>query len=358
MISPKRILLVKLRHHGDVLLTTPLIDALTHYFPDSTIDVLIYRETLDMLRSNPHIAHCFTIDRQWKKQGQRTRICEEIKLLRALRARHYDTLIHLTESWRGIGLAHTLGTVQRLAFDYPRRQSWRWRTSFNARIPLPQTPKHNVELQLSILRAWNIDVDAAQFPLRFNVLPESDNAVQQKLTAIGWQQEPFVLIHPGARWFFKCWEDASFAQVIDALRARGWSIVLTGAPTESEQTMANNILAQVQSGRNNIYSLVGQLSLMELAAAIARARFFIGVDSVPMHLAAALQTPGIALFGPSKIHEWSPWQAPITVFNAADWGELPHPDSIDTSTATRYLSAIPAEEVIRCVVKRLENVEK
>ncbi len=352
---PKRILLVKLRHHGDVLLTTPLIDALHDYFPGVTVDVLIYRETLDMLRHNPRVTQCFTIDRQWKKQGILAQIREELRLLRLLRARRYDTLIHLTESWRGVMLANGLGASCRIAFDYPRRQSWRWRTSFNYRVPLSSAPQHNVETQLSVLQAWNIAADATRFPLRFHVDPKSNDSLQQKLTAAGWRREPYVLIHPGARWFFKCWDDASFARVVDALRQKNWSIVLTGAPVENERAMARNILSLTQSDRSKVYTLVGQLSLTELAAAIGNARFFIGVDSVPMHLAAALQIPGIALFGPSKVYQWSPWQAPISVIKASDWGELPHPDSIDTATTNRYLSAIPAETVIRHTLDALKS---
>jgi heptosyltransferase-3 len=348
---PQRVLVTKFRHHGDVLLTTPLIRALHHYYPGVEVDALIYRETEDMLRHNPQVAHRWTIDRNWKKEGARAHIKHEWRLWRALKARHYDLLIHLTESWRGAALARGLSVMRSIAFDYPRRENLFWRHSFTDLAPLPEKPCHNVALQLSALIALGLTPTAEDFPLSLSVDEAARTAFLSALRRAGWQGEPYLLIHPGARWFFKCWEDASFAALIDALIVRGHTIVLTGAPDARETAMVANILARLKD-KARVHSLVGQLSLAELAAAIASAQFFIGVDSVPMHMAAALQIPGVALFGPSKVHEWSPWQAPITVLKASDWTTLPHPDSINTATTTRYLAAIPVEAVLEAVVAR------
>ena len=95
------------------------------------------------------------------------------------------------------------------------------------------------------------------------------------------------------------------------------------------------------------------MNLRELGALIDGADLFIGVDSVPMHMAAALQTPAVALFGPSWLSRWHPWSDTATVVYAGDYGELPHPDSIDVNTTTRYLSAIPVDAVWQAVQKHL-----
>ncbi|MDR2174005.1 MAG: putative lipopolysaccharide heptosyltransferase III [Burkholderiales bacterium] len=350
---PQRVLITKFRHHGDVLLTTPLIRALHHYYPGVEVDALIYRETEDMLRHNQQVTHCWTIDRNWKKEGVRAQIKHEWRLWRELKARRYDLLIHLTETWRGAALAHGLGVTRSIAFGYPRRNNIFWRHVFTDLVPLPESPCHNVALQLSALTALGLAPNAEDFPLSLSVDEKAHANFLAALRRAGWQREPYLLIHPGARWFFKCWEDASFATLIDALVAHGHTIVLTGAPDARERAMAANILERLKN-KARVYSLVGQLSLAELAAAIGGAQFFIGVDSVPMHMAAALQIPGVALFGPSKVHEWLPWQAPITVLKAADWTTLPHPDSIDTATTTRYLAAIPVEAVWEAVLARMD----
>ena len=86
---------------------------------------------------------------------------------------------------------------------------------------------------------------------------------------------------------------------------------------------------------------------------IDHARLFIGVDSVPMHMAAALGTPLVALFGPSKLTFWRPWQAKGEGIWAGDFGPLPDPDAINTNTDERYLDLIPTDAVIAAAKKVL-----
>ena len=92
----------------------------------------------------------------------------------------------------------------------------------------------------------------------------------------------------------------------------------------------------------HLVTLAGQLTLPQLAALIDRARLFIA----PMHMAAALDTPCIALFGPTKLQFWRPWGDHNRVIWAGDYGPLPNPDAIDTNTRERYLSAIPVDDVV------------
>jgi heptosyltransferase-3 len=125
----------------------------------------------------------------------------------------------------------------------------------------------------------------------------------------------FVHVHPASRWAFKCWPAARVAALCDALAAKGWPIVLTSAPDAKEKAL----IADVCAARNTAASapascvlegtvdLSGQLSLKELAALTAQARLFVGVDSAPMHIAAAMGTPVVAIFGPSGDLEWGPW---------------------------------------------------
>lgn len=96
-------------------------------------------------------------------------------------------------------------------------------------------------------------------------------------------------------------------------------------------------------------NLAGLLALPELAVLIDNAKLFIGVDSVAMHMAAALQTPAVVLFGPSNLNQWHPWQAPHTLLWAGHYRTLPLPNEIDTETTDRYLNAIPVNEVIEAV---------
>jgi len=128
------------------------------------------------------------------------------------------------------------------------------------------------------------------------------------LSAHGLQDFAFVQIHPSSRWRFKCWPSESMAALIDRLHAGGWPVVLTAAPDAAETSMIEEIVKRIQ--RPVAANLSGQLSLKELAAVTARARLFVGMDSAPMHIAAAVGTPALALFGPSGADLWGPWGAP------------------------------------------------
>jgi heptosyltransferase-3 len=98
------------------------------------------------------------------------------------------------------------------------------------------------------------------------------------------------------------------AELADRIAADGTRIVVTGAPDPKERALVDEMLAAIgPRTRAALTDLVGQLSLKELAALTARARAFVGVDSAPMHIAAAVGTPTVALFGPSGEKEWGPW---------------------------------------------------
>jgi heptosyltransferase-3 len=124
----------------------------------------------------------------------------------------------------------------------------------------------------------------------------------------------FIHAHPGSRWLFKCWTAEQSAALFDRIAADGHTIVVTAAPDPRERAMVDAILAAVAPAtRARIVDLAGALSLPELAALTAQARVFIGVDSAPMHIAAAMQTPVVALFGPSGELEWGPWRVTARV---------------------------------------------
>ena len=111
-------------------------------------------------------------------------------------------------------------------------------------------------------------------------------------------------IHPASRWSFKCWPAERNAGLIDRL-SPAHRVVITAAPEPAEMSLIEKILSKTKSKPVN---LAGKLSVRELGALTARARLFIGVDSMPMHLAAAMGTPSVALFGPSGEQEWRPWR--------------------------------------------------
>ncbi len=353
-VSPttfKRILLIKLRHHGDMLLTTPVINALHERYPNCEIDILLYKETEAILRFHPAISAIHAIDRSWKKQGLRYQLQQEFALLKSIRARRFDLVINLADQWRSAAITLLSGAPVRIGFDYQKRRSFFWRRAHTALVTTQNHGKlHTVEQNLSILAPLDIGITDRCASMYY---PPADGAFrQQKLDEHGITGD-YIVIQPTSRWTYKCWGDAKMARLIDVLQRRELPIVLTAAPDKKERDMIAHILSLCHNTR--VVSLAGELTLTQLAAVIDRARLFIGVDSAPMHMAAALNTPCIALFGPTKLQHWRPWSANSTVIWAGDFTELPAPDAIDTRTQQRYLDAIPVEVVLAAAERYLSQ---
>lgn len=312
----RRALVIKLRHQGDVLLASPVFSALKSRLPDCQIDALVYADTAPMLTLHPAIEHVHVIDRQGRSSGALAQLKAEWRLFGTLRSRRYDLIVHLTDHPRGAWLSRLCRVPWSVAPKVTGRGRW-WRDAFTHayRAPL-NSPRHTVEKNLDALRRIGIFPGAEERSLRLVAGHDAEARVDRLLDELGVSVERgqhqergapakrFIHIHPASRWFFKCWSVERMTALIDRLHDAGHAVVLSAAPSDSEMAMIAAIQTRL---KRPALSLAGQLSLKELAALTARARLFVGVDSAPMHIAAAMGTPTVALFGPSGDVEWGPW---------------------------------------------------
>lgn len=351
----KKILIIKLRHHGDVLLSTALYKALNDLFPDVEVDTLIYKETSPLLENNPHLKKVWCIDRQVKGFA---RLKAEVNLIRELRRQGYDAVVHLTDQWIGALVARFSKAPKRVQMFYAKRNHFMWHRCFTDRItPPPRGQAHAVELNLLCLSAFGIKPSQIKGKMVLNPSADATRNALDKLSEAGLD-ENFILIHPAARWPFKCWDDEKFSTIVSKLLNEGLNVILTCSPDEVELAMTRHIESLARNkttGSGVLINWGGSLSLPVLAALISKCRFYIGVDSAPMHMAAALDVPQIALFGPSWVQEWRPWSDHAHVIYAGDYGSLPHPDSINTDDPTRLLNAIPVEVVSHTVQELIKR---
>ena len=300
----QRALVIKLRHHGDVLLTSPVFSVLKAHAPQIEIDALAYSDTAEMLTGHPAIGTVHVIDRGWKKLGPLAHLRAEWTLFQALRGRRYDLIIHLTDHPRGAWIARLCGARWAVARRVGGRGAW-WGKAFTHFFASPRNARrHTVELNLDALRRIGVYPAQDERGLCLVAGNDADARVDALLQALDLGSEPFIHIHPASRWHFKCWPAEAMATLIDRLQTTGHRVVLSAAPDPAEMRMIAAIQSQLAQP---VPSLAGQLSLKELAALTSRARLFIGVDSAPMHIAAAMGTPSVALFGPSGDTEWGPW---------------------------------------------------
>lgn len=338
----RRVLVIKLRHHGDVLLASPMFSTLRRAAPACEVDALIYADTRPMLEGHPSIARIHCIDRAWKHQGMAARAHAEWNLLSVLRARRYDLIVHLTDHRRGAWLARLLRPRWSVA---PRQGNDFWRGSFTHFTPWTSNPRrHTVETNLDALRRLGLQPTDEDRHLVLVPGLKAEMRVEALMREHGLRTAGFVHFHPASRWLFKCWPADKVAMLADAVSTRGLPVVLTAAPDPKEAALIAEVKA---SAKGPLIDLSGQLSLKDLAALTARAKLFVGVDSAPMHIAAAMGTPTVALFGPSGDIEWGPWKVTHRIITSDA-----HPcrpcgqDGCGGGKISECLTTLPVERVL------------
>ena len=340
-----RALVVKLRHHGDVLLAAPVLSVLKAHAPRMEVDALVYDDTAPMLEGHPALSQLHALGRKWRSAGTLDRLSQEWKLFRSLRGRRYDLLVHLTEHPRGAWLRRMLGTRFSVAPIMPDRGVF-WRRSFSHLYPLIGN-RHRVEVNLDALRRIGIQPGLDERRVEFVPGAQARSRVERLVPRTG-----FIHMHPASRWRFKCWPAERNAELADRLAADGRQVVLTSAPDET--SFIDEILQKASSAPLN---LAGQLSLKELGALTARASLFIGVDSMPMHLAAAMGTPTVALFGPSSEVEWGPWNVARRIVTTAHSCRPCRVDGCGGGKLSECLTLLPVDAVYTAARELLTPVK-
>ena len=279
-----KILVIKLSAIGDVALATPSLRALRARFPKAQITVLVGREARELLHRCPYLDDLIVFDSP--RDGSPLGL---LRLGTKLAKRQVDLVVDFQNNRVSHWLGLLSGAPQR--YGYAGR---RWSRLLTHSVKQSEVPTPPVEQQFRLLRA--LGIQGASDPLELWPGP-SDEAKAGALIEEAWvaENQPLVVVHPGGhpRWLSKRWPPSRYAQLIDRLatvaKAR---VILTGSSAEARlaeeihrSTHAKPILA------------VGRTSLNELAALVHRADCFVGGDTAALHIAAAVGTPLVALYG-------------------------------------------------------------
>jgi heptosyltransferase III len=291
-----RILILKFRNIGDVLLITPLLSNLKQYYPKAQIDVVINKGTELMVSLNPNINKLFIYDRNLiKSLSPIKKLWNEFQFSFSFRKNHYDMAINLTEGDRGAQIAWLSGAPIRIG--YPNKNLV-LKNAFTHFLPR-QGLRHTLETNLDPLRALDIPITSKNIEVFWS--KKDEKIVKDRLSTA----HSFIHIHPVSRWLFKCLADRTMAKIIDYCETElETKVVITAAPEKDEINKVNSILSLCRSDPIN---LSGKLTLKQTVALNKKAKIFIGVDTAIMHISAANNIPVFAFFGPSGANHWGPW---------------------------------------------------
>jgi heptosyltransferase-2/heptosyltransferase-3 len=310
--SRPKILLIRPDHLGDLLFLTPALKFLREQMSEAHITLLVGPWANAVVEHNPHVDEIQTLDFPgFTRQAKSSFIAPYRQLrenARRLRAQPFDAAVILRfDHWWGAWLAALARIPRRIGYGVPEVKP------FLSDV-VPYAPGlHEVAQNLRLV-ARLAGVPAPERispdlkPLEFYDTPADDAAVRQLLQSHGIApSECFALLVPGSGAAVKLWRTDAFAHVADALAdRRHFKVVIVGAG-DADAALAKQIAAEA---RSPILNLCGQTSLAQLAALFRRAALALGTDSGPMHLAVAMGTPSVHLFGPVSAQAFGPWGDP------------------------------------------------
>lgn len=339
-----KILVIKLRHIGDVLLTVPVFRALRERFPRAHIAALVNSGTEQVLAGNPLIDEIIIYDRNLKKLPFHQRYLKELAFLRSVRSRGFDLSVDLTSGDRAALLSWVSGAAYRFGYD-PKGAGVPGKKYVYTHRTENDESRHMVLQNLGVISPFGIDTENRDVDI---FIPDEDQQVVRQMFRDqgGPTAGRIVHVHPVARWLFKCWKDEYMAEVIRRLAAMGATVVVTSSPFGRELRRAKDIMALV--GRNpGVIDLCGKTSIKQLAAISRAADLFVGVDTAPMHIAAAVGTPVVALFGPTKDEHWAPWGTGHIVLTRTMRCWICEKGMCDGVAVRKCLEAITPDEVMQ-----------
>lgn len=293
-----RILISRLRFIGDVVLTTPVIRALKRQYPEAGLYYLAEPGPAAVLARNPHLEEVIVLpDELLPGRAVLTRCAAQVRFLRSLRKRRFDLSIDLFGNPRSALLTLATGARYRVGYDVRGRGR-----AYNVKIRRSES-RRVLDAYLDAVRTIGVPVEDDRTEVHFSV--EDAKWADSWLKARGIDgTRPIVALNPGASWPAKTWSAGRFAELAAGLTGElNASVLLVAGPGQREVKDVTDAL------NAHDCPVVHTDSLTRLAALIHRCRLFVSNDCGPMHIAVAVDTSTIGLFGPSRPEIWFPYSA-------------------------------------------------
>ncbi|MBU3587249.1 glycosyltransferase family 9 protein [Polynucleobacter sp. 31A-FELB] len=311
-LKPKKVLFIATRQIGDVLVTTPLISQARELWPDAEFHFLGYRGKLDMLKGNPDVA-------QTIETSDRPKLREYLSLFFRLFQR-YDLAIVTQPSDRayfyGLAAAHQRvgvlgGHPQGLTEQDKAKKSksdkqnaWKKTISLHT-VDVDYFAQHVITEKIRLLEIFYKRPQEI-FNKPISVIAPAGDPITPSIAA--QLHSPYVVVHPGPLTAYKRWPLSYWQSLLTWIAEQGWQVVLSASPAKQDLQLNKDILSLLdEKTRRQVVDTAGLLSIPQAGTLIRGAIAYVGVDTSITHLAAACNTPTIALFGPTPPTNFGPW---------------------------------------------------
>lgn len=337
------ILIVKLSAIGDVIHTLPSLAVLRRLYPDAHITWVVEEAAADLVKNHPYLdAVLISRRKSWSKDIQKGKILKPLfdmrSLIKELRQRRYDLVIDFHGLFKSSIIVFLSKGKRKLGYDSLQELSGLF---LNEKISEDMN-KHAVDRYLDFPRYLGAKIDNVEF-----ILPQNNDAeakVRLLMSKYKLDDKKFIAINPVAYWKTKLWDNKKFAHLADLANSKlKMKVVFTG----SEKEFIEGITSRMTTEGIN---LGGQTSLLDLSYLYKKAQMVITTDSGPMHLAAAMGTPVIALFGPTNPVRTGPYGKGHTIIKA----DLPCSPCFSKKCSTRKcMKDILPEQVFVAIEEKL-----
>lgn len=339
----QNILILKPSSLGDIVHALPVAVALRQSFPSASLTWLIKRQWAEVLEGNPYLDRVLAVD--FSLAGWPA-------IIRAVRESHFNVVLDLQGLFRSAFLAWISKAPVRVGFENAREGS-RW--FYTRRVSVGSGTMHAVDRYLLLAREVTGDRGAAarlKFPM------PSTTATEGRISSVLRTEDvspdtPLVALNPSARWETKQAPCRLFAEVADRLQESGFRVVLLGDGMPGDA--ADDVLNAMRSRPIN---LVGRTAIRDLIEVLRRVRLLVTNDSGPMHLAAALGIPIIALFGPTDPARTGPYGVGHTILTSAVECRPCLSRRCANPNHLECLTSISASEVIRHALMILHDTNR
>lgn len=297
-LAPRsRILLIRLRSIGDIILLTPALRLLKDWRPDLHVTVMVEGRFRELLQNNPDVDAILELEKAagFAKLGSR------VRMIGRVRRSDFQLAINLHGGPTSATFAAWSGARWKAAFGHFRRKR-----IYDILIPDPKTILHKEKIHTAEHQAsafFHLGLPRNEIPgARIDLTTAELDWWARKRISLGLPSDkPYVVIHPTALYYTKQWSPENFAALGAQIEPR-FSIVYSCGPGEGP------VLDAVEKAAGKKITRLEGAGLRNFAATLGGSRLFIGNDSGPAHMAAALGIPGVVVFSSSSSTIWAPWR--------------------------------------------------